>query len=244
MTTSAITLYGTTIGKKVAMAISGLVVVGWLLLHMLGNITIFAGREAVNKYAAILADNPALLWGQRVIVLAALGTHIHAAVSLLAHNASARPVAYNRRKDLATNYAALTMKYGGFTLLAYILYHFAHLTLGVTGAPFVKGDVYNNLVLGFQNPAIAGFYVLAQCALALHLFHGIWSLTQTLGVEHPKYNALRKQVAAALTAIIVGGFLAIPIAVQAGALQPVVVDDAALEIATDGEGETEEGSEP
>lgn len=192
MTTRAITLYGTTIGKKVAMAVSGLVVVGWLLAHMLGNITIFAGREAVNKYAAILADNPPLLWGQRIILLIALGTHIHAAISLVSRNAGARPVAYNRRKDLATNYAALTMKYGGFTLLAYILYHLAHLTLGVTGLPFVKGDVYNNLVHGFQNPLVAGLYLVAQGALAMHLFHGIWSLTQTLGAEHPKYNALRK----------------------------------------------------
>jgi succinate dehydrogenase / fumarate reductase cytochrome b subunit len=241
MTTSALTFYGSTIGKKVAMAVSGLVVVGWLVLHMLGNVTIFAGREAVNKYAAILADNPPLLWGQRFVVLAALGTHIHAALSLLAHNANARPVAYNRRKDLATNYAALTMKYGGFTLLAYVLYHLAHLTLGVTGAPFVKGDVYNNLVLGFQNPAIAGFYVLAQCALAMHLFHGIWSLTQTLGVEHPKYNGLRKQAALVLTGVIVCGFLSIPLAVQAGLLQPDLAGTDVLEIATD---ETEEGSQP
>jgi succinate dehydrogenase / fumarate reductase, cytochrome b subunit len=246
MTTSAITFYGTTIGKKVAMAVSGLVVVGWLVLHMLGNITIFAGREAVNKYAAILADNPPLLWGQRVVTLVAIAVHIHAAFSLVTRNAGARPVAYKQRKDLATNYAALTMRYGGFTLLAYILYHLAHLTLGVSGNPFVKGDVYNNLVLGFQNPAVAGFYVLAQCALAMHLFHGIWSLTQTLGMEHPKYNALRKQAAAGLTAVIVGGFLAIPIAVQAGVLQPDLADSNALEIATDGEGETEteEGSEP
>lgn len=230
MTTSTPTFYGSTIGKKVAMAVSGLVVVGWLLLHMLGNVTIFLGREAVNKYAAVLADNPPILWGQRIVVLMALGTHIHAALSLLSHNAKARPVNYRQRKDLATNYAALTMKYGGFTLLAYLVYHIAHLTLGITG-PFVQGDVYNNLVLGFQNPAVAGFYVLAQCALALHLFHGIWSLTQTLGVEHPKYNLVRVQAAAVLTAIIVGGFVSIPIAVQAGVLQPETGDIA--EIAAD-----------
>lgn len=243
MTTSAITFYGTTIGKKVAMAVSGLVVVGWLLAHMIGNITIFAGREAVNHYASLLADNPPILWGQRLVLLAALGTHIHAAFSLVTRNTGARPVAYKQRKDLATNYAALTMKYGGFTLLAYILYHLAHLTLGVTGAPFVRGDVYNNLVLGFQNPAIAAFYLIAQFALALHLFHGVWSLTQTLGAEHPKYNALRKQAAVAVTALIVGGFVSIPLAVQAGVLQPVT-DDGVMEIAVDEEVETEEGSQP
>ena len=241
MTTSAITFYGTTIGKKVAMAVSGLVVVGWLLAHMLGNVTIFAGREAVNHYAALLAENPALLWGQRFVVLAALGTHVHAALSLLAHNNSARPVAYSRRKDLATNYAALTMKYGGITLLLYLGYHLAHLTLGVSGAPFVKGDVYNNLVLGFQNPLIAGFYVLAQCALGMHLFHGVWSLTQTLGLEHPKYNPLRKQVAIGLTGLIVGGFLSIPIAVQAGILQPV---DGGAQVVEEVIEVIEEGSQP
>jgi len=239
MTTSAITFYGTTIGKKVAMAVSGLVVVGWLVLHMLGNITIFAGRDAVNKYAAILADNPPLLWGQRMVTLVAIAVHIHAAFSLVTRNAEARPVAYRQRKDLATNYAALTMKYGGFTLLAYIAYHLAHLTLGVSGLPFVKGDVYNNLVLGFQNPAVTAFYLLAQAALAMHLFHGTWSLTQTLGADHPKYNGLRKQAAAVVTAVIVGGFVSIPIAVQAGVLQPVSAD--VLEIAGD---EMEEGFEP
>lgn len=219
MTTSALTFYGTTIGKKVAMAVSGLVVVGWLVLHMLGNVAIFAGRATVNEYASFLADNPPLLWGQRLVMLLAIGVHVHAAFSLITRNAMARPVNYVQRKDLATNYAALTMRYGGFTLLLYLMYHLAHLTLGVTG-PFVKGDVYNNLVLGFQNPIVAGFYVLAQGALALHLFHGVWSLTQTLGLDHPKYNALRKHVAVVVTTVIVGGFLSIPTAVLTGVLQP------------------------
>jgi succinate dehydrogenase / fumarate reductase cytochrome b subunit len=231
MTTRAITFYGTTVGKKVAMATSGLIVVGWLVLHMLGHVAVFAGRETYNAYAAFLADNPPLLWGQRLILAAALAVHIHAAFSLWGRNSEARPRAYHQRKDLATNYAALTMRYGGITLLAFIIYHVLHLTVGLTGHlgyEFVRGDVYNNLVLGFQRPAVAAFYILAQVALGMHLYHGIWSLTQTLGADHPKYNPLRQYASIGLTLFIVLGFLIVPISVLTGALQPV--DPAAAEV--------------
>lgn len=228
MATRAMTFYGTTIGKKVVMAASGLVVVGWLILHMLGHVAAFAGREVYNQYAAFLADRPPLLWGQRLVMLVALGLHIHCAFSLWAHNNEARPRAYVQRKNVATNYAALTMRYGGLVLLSFIIYHVLHLTVGMTdhlGYTFVHGDVYNNLVLGFQRPAVAGFYILAQCALGMHLFHGIWSLTQTLGLDHPKYNPLRQAAAAGLTLVIVLGFISVPISVLTGTLKPVPTDE-------------------
>ena len=228
MTTRVLSFYGTTIGKKVVMATSGLIVVGWLVLHMLGHIAAFAGREVYNAYAAMLADRPPLLWGQRLVVLAALGAHIHAAFSLWARNSEARPKQYIRRKDVATNYAALTMRYGGLVLLSFIIYHVLHLTVGLTGHlgyEFRPGDVYNNLVLGFQRPVVAGFYILAQCALGMHLFHGIWSLTQTLGLDHPKYNQLRQLIAAGLTLVIVMGFISVPVSVLTGVLQPEGVDE-------------------
>jgi succinate dehydrogenase / fumarate reductase cytochrome b subunit len=236
MTTRAITFYGTTIGKKVVMAVSGLIVVGWLLAHMIGNATIFAGPEAVNHYAALLRENPPILWGQRLLLIAALGSHIHAAFSLWSRNNDARPKAYYQRKDLATNYAALTMRYGGLVLISFIIYHILHLTIGMTGHlgyEFNPEDVYNNVVLGFSHPAVAGAYIIAQCALGMHLYHGIWSLTQTLGADHPKYNALRQGAAVAGTLIIILGFISIPISVLTGNLAPtegagqVVVDDAA-----------------
>lgn len=226
MTTRALTFYGTTIGKKVVMAVSGLIVVGWLFAHMLGNVTIFLGPEAVNKYAGLLRENPPVLWGQRLVMLAALGAHIHAAFSLWAHNADTRPRSYYQRKDLATNYAALTMRYGGVTLLAFILYHLSHLTLGATsylGYEFDPANVYNNVVLGFQNPIVAGFYILAQCALGMHLYHGVWSLTQTLGAQHPRYDRLRQGASVAVTLVIVLGFLSIPISVLTGNLEPIAV---------------------
>src|SRR5688500_16249326 len=147
MTTRALSFYGTTIGKKVVMAASGLVVVGWLVLHMLGHVAAFAGREVYNEYAAFLADRPPLLWGQRIVMLVALGLHIHCAFSLWSLNSEARPRAYVQRRNLATNYAALTMRYGGLVLLSFIIYHVLHLTVGMTehlGYTFVRGDVYNN----------------------------------------------------------------------------------------------------
>jgi succinate dehydrogenase / fumarate reductase cytochrome b subunit len=229
MTTRALSFYGTTIGKKVAMATSGLVIVGWLVLHMLGNVAVFAGREAYNEYAAFLADRPPLLWGQRIIMLAAIAVHIHAAFALWARNSEARPRGYQQRKDLATDYAALTMRYGGIVLLSFIIYHLLHLTVGMTdhlGYTFVQGDVYNNMVQGFQRPVVAGFYILAQCALGMHLFHGIWSLTQTLGWDHPKYNPLRRYAAMGLTAVIVLGFISIPISVLTGVLTPAGAETA------------------
>jgi succinate dehydrogenase / fumarate reductase cytochrome b subunit len=223
MTTRAIRFYATTIGKKVVMAVSGFVVVGWLFLHMLGHVAAFSGRTTYNAYAALLADRPPILWGQRLVLAAALIAHISAAFQLWALNNEARPRSYAQRKDLATNYAALTMRYGGLVLLSFIIYHVLHLTVGMTGHlgyEFVQGDVYNNLVLGFQRPLVVAFYLVAQVALGMHLYHGIWSLTQTMGADHPKYNGLRQSVAAGLTVIIVLGFISVPISVLTGILQP------------------------
>jgi succinate dehydrogenase / fumarate reductase, cytochrome b subunit len=241
MTTRAISFYGTTIGKKVAMATSGLIVVGWVFLHMLGHLPTFAGREKYNEYAAFLADRPPLVWGQRIVLAIALGVHIHAAFSLWGRNNEARPRAYYQRKDLATNYAALTMRYGGLLLLTFIIFHLLTLTVGFTdflGYEFVRGDVYNNLIKGFSSDTIgvtgtvlAGFYIVAMCALGMHLFHGIWSLTQTLGLDHPKYNPLRQLVAMGLTAVIVLGFISVPISVLTGVLVPTDSDDSAEQAA-------------
>jgi succinate dehydrogenase / fumarate reductase cytochrome b subunit len=227
------TFYGTTVGKKVAMAISGLIGVGYLLGHMSGNLLIFQGAQdpatrglAINAYAHFLHTTPSVLWGTRFVLLAAIFVHVHCAFSLWGRNADARPRAYYQRKDLATNYAALTMRYGGVTLLAFIIYHLLHLTWGRTGHigyEFDPANVYNNLVLGFMNPVVSGFYILAQLALGLHLYHGIWSLTQTLGADHPKYNSLRQLASMGATVLIVLGFLVIPISVLTGTLEPMDV---------------------
>jgi len=229
MTTRAITFYGTTIGKKVVMAISGLVGIGFLVGHMAGNLKVFVGPDSFNEYSAFIHNTPALLWGTRVVLLAAIAAHVHAAFALWSRNNEARPRSYAQRKDLATNYAALTMRYGGLVLMSFIIYHLLHLTVGMTahlGYEFDPANPYNNLVLGFSHPIVAGFYILAQCALGMHLFHGLWSLTQTLGGDHPKYNALRRSAAAGLTLVVILGFISIPISVLTGVLEPVGISDA------------------
>lgn len=216
--------YGTAVGRKATMAVSGFVVVGWLFLHMLGNVAIFAGRDSYNAYAAFLADRPPLLWGQRIVLLAALSLHIHAAVTLWARNERARPTAYRRQRSLVSDHGSRSMRWGGVTLLAFTIYHLMQTTVGTTahlGYEFVQRDVYNNTVQGFMHLWVSAFYLAAMAALALHLYHGVWSMTQSLGFEHPRYDRLRRQLAIGLTSAIVLGFSTLPIAVQLGVLQPV-----------------------
>jgi succinate dehydrogenase / fumarate reductase cytochrome b subunit len=228
MTTRAITFYGSTIGKKVVMATTGLIGFGFVLGHMTGHLLTFKGAEAYNAYAHFLKHTAGLLWTTRFVLLASIILHVHAAFSLWSRNNEARPKAYYQRKDLATNYAALTMRYGGVLLLLFITYHLAHFTWGVTetidGVPFDVDNPYNNLVLSFQKPALAGFYIVCMCALGMHLYHGIWSLTQSVGLDHPKYNTLRQRAAMVGSALVVIGFIVVPISVQTGVLLPVSPD--------------------
>jgi succinate dehydrogenase / fumarate reductase, cytochrome b subunit len=233
MTTRAITFYGSTIGKKVAMAVSGLVGFGFVLGHMTGHLLTFKGAGAYNAYAHFLQGLGAGLWVARLTLLAAVGVHIHCAFSLWSRNNQARPRAYHQRKDLATNYAALTMRYGGVLILLFLIYHIAHFTCGVTeridGVPFDPDNAYNNLVFSFRKPALAGFYIVCMCALGMHLYHGIWSLTQSLGLDHPKYNRLRQLFAMGASALIVIGFIVVPVSVQTGVLQPVSSETGAVD---------------
>jgi succinate dehydrogenase / fumarate reductase, cytochrome b subunit len=229
MTARALTFYGSTIGKKVVMAITGLIGFGFIVGHMTGHLIAFKGALPYNQYAHFLKSTLPLLWGTRITLLVAIALHVHCVLSLWARNNEARPRSYYQRKDLATNYAALTMRYGGLFLLFFILYHLAQFTWGVAplaeaitgGVPYDPYNPYNNMIIGFQNPLIAGFYILAMLALGMHLYHGIWSLTQTLGAEHPKYNGLRKQASIVGTLIVVLGFLTVPISVLTGVLEPV-----------------------
>jgi succinate dehydrogenase / fumarate reductase, cytochrome b subunit len=233
MTTRAISFYGSTVGKKVVMATTGLIGFGFVLGHMTGHLLTFKGAETYNAYAHFLQNSGALLWGTRVVLLASVALHIHAAFSLWSRNNEARPRAYYQRKDLATNYAALTMRYGGVLILLFLVYHLAHFTWGVTepidGVPFDPDNAYNNLVFSFQKPALAGFYIVVMCALGMHLYHGIWSLTQSVGLDHPKYNKLRQRAAMVGSAIVVFGFIIVPISVQTGVLLPVSSDTGAVD---------------
>ena len=219
---TAIALYQTTVGKKAVMAVTGVIWFGYVIAHMIGNLLVFAGPGAINEYSAFLHATPVLLWGARLVLITALVGHIVASTELTLRNLDARPAGYARRDDVVTSYAARTMIWSGPILLLFIIYHLAHLTLGVApGHPYDSHHVYNNLVLGFRIPWVTATYVAAMAALALHLHHGAWSFFQTLGVNHPRYDDLRRRFATVMTVVIVLGFLSVPVAVMTGVLRPV-----------------------
>lgn len=218
---SPLHLFGSTIGKKVAMALSGVVWVGYVIGHLIGNLQIFAGPEKINGYAELLHHAPALLWGTRLLLVAAILVHVVASTDLAIRNLSARPIGYARKQYLATSYAARTMIWSGPILFFFILYHLAHLTFGLTPEfGYDPHDVYNNVVRSFQIGWIVVLYVVAQVALCAHLYHGAWSFLQTLGANHPQYNAWRRRLAAGAAAVIFVGYVSIPVSVVCGILQP------------------------
>lgn len=208
------------VGLKAIMAVTGAALVGFLIMHLLGNLLIFAGPDAINAYSAVLHANPALLWVARLGLLGAVGAHIAAAARLTATNIAARNGRYVVRHTPATNYAARTMEVSGPIVLLFIGYHLMHLTFGVTPGDFEHSstDVYANLVRGFSVPLVAGFYAVANMCLGLHLFHGLYSMFQTLGINHPSYNLYFKVGALLITGFITAGNILIPLAVLGGAV--------------------------
>lgn len=208
----SLTLHQTTIGKKVIMALSGVIIVGFAIGHFLGNLNLYLGPEAMDGYAEKLQSLPPLVWGTRLVLLFAFGVHIGSAFSLWARNMRARGSRYKQHKDLATDYAARTMYWSGPILLLFVVYHLLHFTI----LPAHPGEVYRNVVEGFQNPLIAGLYIAGNLALGFHIFHGIYSAFQTLGANHPRYNSYRRDLAIAISAAITIGNLSFPISVLAG----------------------------
>ena len=230
MSMKTLRFYETTIGKKVVMALSGAVLLGFVLSHMAGNLLIFANDDgqAINAYAASLREllGGAGIWAARLVLIGAIAAHAWSAIQLARINRGARQQRYQRKASLASTMASRSMLFGGLAILAYIAFHLAHLTFGVVPGtmeamddPAFKGvlehDVYKSLILSFSQTWIAAIYLVAQVLLALHLYHGAWSFMQTLGLSHPRYDAYRKQFAGAFAAIVCLGFAAVPIAVMA-----------------------------
>jgi len=209
-------LLASTIAKKVVMALTGAVLTGFVLVHMAGNLLFYQGPEALNHYAELLQSKPLLVWGARAVLLVSVGLHIWAATALTSLNNAARPVGYRKTFYEASTYASRTMRWGGPLLLLFIVYHLLHFTVGSVHPSFIRGDVYHNVVAGFQNPLVAFFYVLSMVALALHLFHGVTSMLQTLGLSHPRYNGLRAMIGAGYAAVVTVGNLSFPLAVFFG----------------------------
>jgi succinate dehydrogenase / fumarate reductase cytochrome b subunit len=223
----AVRFYEAPIGKKAVMAITGVLLFGYVIAHLLGNLQIYGDPEQINRYAALL-HNPAnamLLWAARIVLLLAVVLHITAAVQLWGQNNAARPVQYRKKADVPTSYAARTMRWSGVIIAAFVIFHVAHLTAGaVPGLPqeeigLHQPDVRANVIHGFQNIGVSIFYIAAMILLCMHLYHGIWSMFQSLGLFHPRYTPAIKKGAALIAILIAVGNISIPVAVLAGVLQ-------------------------
>jgi succinate dehydrogenase / fumarate reductase cytochrome b subunit len=215
----SLTLYDASIGKKAVVALTGAILFGFVIAHMLGNLQIFLGPEALNGYARSLRQMPAVLWLARLVLLGAVAAHIVASLQLVRAAHAARPVAYERKRNIATSYAARSMKLSGPLLGAFILYHLAHFTwpgVSMGSYPHDPNDVYANVVNGFRVPWVVAIYLVAQGLLGAHLYHGAWSLFQTLGLSHPRYDHLRQWVPRSVALLVVLGNVTMPLAIFLG----------------------------
>jgi succinate dehydrogenase / fumarate reductase cytochrome b subunit len=216
-------LYQSAVGKKWAMAWSGIILLGFVLFHMIGNLKVYLGPEAINHYGEWLREIavPALprtvfLWIIRSVLIAAFAVHMHAAYALTRMNHRARPTKYTSDRDyIAANFASRTMRWTGIIVILFVFFHLADLTWGAANPDFVRGEVYDNMVYSFSRVPVAIAYVVANLALGVHIFHGAWSLFASLGVSNPRLVRFRRSFASAFTALILIGNLSFPILVQA-----------------------------
>lgn len=212
-------LWGTTVGKKVAMAATGIILILFLVSHMISNVLIFRNPEHLDSYAAWLRSLGPALWITRGGLLATAVVHVIAAYQLTLLARRARPVAYARHEYQVATYASRTMRWGGVLLLVFIIFHILHFTTGTFHPDFRPGEVGRNVAIGFQVTPVAVFYVVAMLFLGLHLSHGIWSAFQTLGLNHPSYNRSRRLLAWGLAILVAGGLATIPAAAILGYLK-------------------------
>lgn len=205
-----------TIGKKIVMAVTGIVGILFVIGHMSGNFLMFKGQGAMHDYALLLRTSMPLLWAIRLGLLAAVGLHALAAYQLTTMAKAARPDGYAVRAPQVTTFAARTIRWGGVLLLAFIVFHLLHLTVGAVHPQFTHLDPYTNVRLGLAQPAVAAFYIVAMLALGLHLYHGGWAVVRTLGVARPSARPLKRTLSLVLAIVVAGGFIAIPVAAMAG----------------------------
>jgi succinate dehydrogenase / fumarate reductase, cytochrome b subunit len=213
------TLFKSSIGKKLVMAVSGLALFGFVIAHMLGNLQIFLGPEPLNAYGEFLKSKPGLLWAARLGLFLMVVLHILTSVQLTRENRAARPVAYDRAKPPAASYASRTLFMSGLIILTFLVYHLMHFTLGMTNREFMhlvdaqgRHDVYRMSVLGFSQPFVSFFYVFAMALLCLHLSHGVSSCVQSLGWRSKDWVVIDRFAKGAALLIFIGN-CSIPIAV-------------------------------
>jgi succinate dehydrogenase / fumarate reductase, cytochrome b subunit len=227
---NAAKLFTSSVGKKFIMAVTGLALFLFVFLHLAGNLQIFLGWEELNRYGAFLQGNVELLWPARIGLLVIVSLHIWSAIQLTVENRAARPQPYARHEVVAASYASRTMFWSGLIIAAFVIYHLLHFTaqvqaINLTGRNFTelqdaKGrhDVFAMMVLAFQKPLVAGFYILAMFLLCLHLSHGLSAMFQSLGWKSPAYAPWIDRSAAAISWLIFLGYVSIPLSILIGGL--------------------------
>lgn len=215
----ALGFWRSTIGKKVVMAVTGIVLVGYILAHVTANLLIFVGPSAIDSYAAKLRTMPLLLWGVRLLLLVSAILHVVAAAQLAVRARAARPTPYRQFDPQASSPASRTMRWGGLALLLFLVYHILHFTTGQAHPDFIHLAPYHNVTTAFRVWWVAAIYIVAMFALAMHLYHGTWSMFQTLGIEHARVNAARRRLATIIAVLVPLGFVSVPIAVLIGAIR-------------------------
>lgn len=211
-------LWDSAIGKKAIMAGTGIVLFAFVLAHMVGNLQAFEGTEALDAYAELLRFSPGLLWTIRIVLLLAAVVHAVAGIQLWVARRDARPVEYRDYRPTGSTVASRTMIWSGFLVLGFVVYHLLDLTIGVANPDFREGEVFHNLVTSLGRTLAALFYVVAVAGLGVHLWHGLWSMFQSLGVSNRAYTRSLQAFAVTFAVILAVGFAAIPIAVLLGVI--------------------------
>jgi succinate dehydrogenase / fumarate reductase cytochrome b subunit len=223
-----VNFYRSAIGKKAVMAVTGVFLFGWVFAHMLGNLKLYLGPEHFNEYARWLRTMgaPAMphsvgLWVTRIVMIVCVYLHIDAATRLTLMNRAARPLAYRDRDYVLANYASRTMRWGGVIILLFVLYHLAHLTWGVKALnpAFIENDPYHNVVTGFRVWWTSAIYIVANLALGLHLYHGLWSMFNSVGLNHVKFNSWKRVFATAFALVITIANVSFPVMVLANVIR-------------------------
>jgi len=210
--------YGSMVGKKFVMGVTGLIGVGFVILHSVGNLLVFRGPAAINGYSLFLKSTGELLWALRIILIVAVVLHVIAAIQLTIQSRAARPVGYTKHETQVATISSRTMRWGGALLLVFIIFHILHFTTGTIrpAGMFSSDDVYANVVYSFRVWWVALFYVVAMIALGLHLFHGAWSSMRSIGVSPPSPQPLHQRISLAIAVFVWAAFTAIPVAVFSG----------------------------
>lgn len=203
------------------MGVTGLIMVGFVIGHMVGNLQFFQSPEKINAYGALLhGPLHEVTLAVRVVLLASVALHIVAAWQLTMLDRAARPTGYARQTAQMSTLASRTIRIGGVLLLIFIPYHLLHMTTGDVHPSFIAGDVYHNLVTGLSNPVVAIFYIVSMMALGLHLYHGAWAAFRSLGAGPDSADPRHRPIALAVAIIVWIGFTVIPVAVLLGWVRP------------------------